>query len=257
MLSLLAFATLVSYRFAPDTHAIYDVNVDFDGYLPIIGGKEGKVGIVMAVKVDGQTPDEASNPRMASEIQSFRMALNNTLMPFSTKNITDFFPRTTISVSPQGKQLKTDAPDRKLPVRLPGLDVKRFPDITYLPLEFPADGIEEGKAYHFKKPFGDADVEYEVTPTAINDDTVTLKIHLSQSYISYEDAAHNPVEAKEAAIQVSTDVAGDGTATFDRRLGLIRETKITADATGHATDLSTKAQSDRKLKTTLSIVLRK
>jgi hypothetical protein len=256
MLSLLVASTLIRYGFTPETRATYDVTVGFAGYLPIIGGKECKVDISMSVDVEGQAAGDDGLPRVASEITAFKMSLNKAPMPFTAKNIADFFPRTTISLTPEGKQVKTDAPDKKLPVRLPGLDVKRFPDITYLPLQFPPEGIEEGKIYRFKKPFGDADVEYEVTPTAITDDSVTLKVHLSQTYTSFEDAVHNLVEEKDAKIQVATNIVGAGSATIDRHLGLIRDTKIEADATSHAVEIATKAESDRHLHTTLSIVHR-
>lgn len=256
MISLLLLSTLIRFGFSPSTKATYDVSVAFEGYLPIIGGREGRVDLEMSVLVEGQPADADGAPQVASEIQTFKMSLNKALMPFTEKNVADFFPRTTISVSPFGTQLKTDAPDKVLPVRLPGLDVKRFPAITYLPIEFPAEGIEVGKPYHFKKAFGDADVDYEVTPTAISDDEVALKIHLSQSYVSFEDAVHNPVKEDKATIRISTDVVGDGTATFDRRAGLIRDTNLVADATGKAVDVKTNESTDRHLKTTLTIHLK-
>jgi len=256
MISLILFSAVVRYGFSPSTKAVYDISVGFDGYLPIIGGREGKIDLDMSVAVEGQPADEEGNARVASEIQKFKMALNKAPMPFTEKNVVDFFPRTTISVSPEGRQIKTDAPDRKLPVRLPGLDVKRFPAISYLPLEFPSEGIEVGKAYRFRKAFGDSDVDYEVTPTAISESEISLNIHLSQEYASFEDAAHNPVEEDKAAIRLTTKVAGDGTATFDRVLGLIRETKIVADATGKAVETATNMTTERHLKTTLTIQLR-
>jgi len=256
MISLLLLSTLVQYGFSPATMAAYDVTVAFEGYLPIIGGKEGKVDLEMSVLVEGQPADADGAAQVASEIRTFKMSLNKVLMPFTEKNVADFFPRTTISVSPFGKQLKTNAPDKVLPVRLPGLDVKRFPAITYLPIEFPSEGIEIGQPYHFKKAFGDTDVDYEVTPVSISDDEVGLKVHLSQTYVSFEDAVHNPVKEDKAAIRISTDVTGDGTATFDRRVGLIKDTKLVADAVGKAVDVKTNESTDRHLKTTLTIRLK-
>ena len=45
---------------------------------------------------------------------------------------------------------ESDAPNVKLPVRLPGLDVKRFPDITYVPIQFPDRELKTGDTIHIK-----------------------------------------------------------------------------------------------------------
>jgi hypothetical protein len=255
-LFLLAATVPIRYDFSPTTQAVFDVEVRFEGYLPVLGGKDGKIGVDIRVAAEGQPTDPEGRPRIASEIKDFKMSMNGALMPFTAKNIADFFPRTTVSVTPLGSVLKTDAPNKKLPVRLPGLDVKRFPEITYVPIEFPEGGVEVGKAYRFRRPFGDSPMDYEVTPTKIDDDTITLIVKLSQTYVAYEDLSGNPVEQSEANVRVGTEVTGEGTATFDRKRGLVKEAKIVADALGHAVDLESKKQTDRRLKTMVRIALR-
>ncbi|AIE87426.1 hypothetical protein [Fimbriimonas ginsengisoli] len=258
MLSIIVLlaAVPVRYAFTPALRASYGVEVRFDGYLPVLGGKEGKIGVDLGVAVEGLNPTDDGKPRVASEIREFKMTLNGAPTSFTAKNVALFFPRTTVDLTPEGKMLKTDAPNRKLPVRLPGLDAKRFPDITYLPIEFPATGIEEGKPFKFRKPLGDTEMEFEATPTKIADDKITLAVKLSQTYVTYEDQSGNPVDEASASVRVGTEVTGEGTAAFDRKRGLFKEVDIVSDALAHAVDLASKKQSDRKLRTTLKIVLK-
>jgi len=247
--------TLISYSFPIGMHLSYDVNVEFEGYLPVLRGRQSLANLAMTVDVVGLTPDADGNPRIVSEIKALKLKFNGAVMPFGPENVNTFFPKTTIEASLLGKLLKTDAPNISLPVRLPGLDVKRFPDITYLPIEFPKEGIEEGKPFKFKKLFGDGPVEYEVTPTKIRSDAVSLTLKLSQSYVTFEDDRKSPTDEANAAMRIETELKGTGTATFDVKRGLITEFNIEAVSSGQAIDLKTKSQVERKLKTTLKVVL--
>lgn len=252
----LPLLTLIAYSFPVDTHLTYSVKVDFDGYLPLLRGRNALASLTMAVDVFGAPPAD-NNPRVVSELKTAKMTLNGGTLPVSKDNLEKWFPRTTIEATPEGKQLKSDAPDVKLPVRLPGLDVKRFPDITYLPIEFPKGGIEEGKAFKFQKLFGDSPVTYEVTPTKISPNTVDLTIKLSQNSVTFEDDHRAPTEEASAVTKVTTELSGEGTAEFDLKRGLVTSLSIEAHSVGQAIDLKTKTEIDRKLKTTLTVSLMK
>jgi hypothetical protein len=255
MLALLAAATLpLTYAFPPAPKTLYDVRVVFEGYIPILGGQEGKVEVTMRVAAKGESPDADANPRASSEIETFKLIFNGGELPLGLESVRAFFPKTTISLSPQGKVLKTDAPDTKLPVKLPGLDVKRFPDITYLPIQFPEEGVEVGKAFSYRKTFGDSEVLYRVTPKAIDDKTVTLEITLEQSYEVWEDEGKNVVEKEADAIaRVATQLTGKGNATFDRVRKIVSALKIVATADSVVRDVKTGEKSKRKLDTTLEV----
>lgn len=258
MLSLLCALALVPvrYDFNPSTRLVYDVQVVFDGFIPILGGQEGVVSVTMGVAVEGLVKDSEGRAQAASEIKEFKLVFNDAALPLGLDNVTNFFPRTTVSLSPEGKVLKTNAPDVQLPVRLPGLHVKRFPDITYLPLEFPTEGVEVGKSWTYSKSFGDADVVYTVTATKIEGDTLSMDVSLAQEYTVLEDEAKNVVEAKDAVATVVTKLTGKGTAEFDLRKGAVRRLQIDADAASTVVDLQTKEKSQRQLKTTLKVRLR-
>lgn len=252
---LLSLLTLIAYKFPVGVHLDYRVRVSFDGYLPILRGGQMLADLEMGVDVRGVAPDSDGLETISSEIKTFKLTLNGAATPFGPSNIKSFFPKTTIEATPQGRQIKTDAPNVRMLIHLPGLDVKRFPDITYLPIEFPAAGIEEGKAFNFQKPFGDGPVNYEVTPTHIASDRVSLDIKLSQTSVNFEDANRAPTDEGHAVRKVEATVSGVGTATFDMKRGLITDLQIEANSVGQATDLQTHAVVDRKLKTTLSVKL--
>ena len=257
MLSLTLLAVPIIYGLGPSAKASYDVQVDFKGYIPILGGQQGEVGVVMKVAVEGLVPDAQGNPRAASEIVDFSLEYNGQKLPMSVENVREFFPRTTISLTPQGKVLKTDAPDAKLPFRLPALDQKRFPDITYLPIEFPSEGIEVGRAFSFKKRFGDSDAGYTVTPISISDALVELEIRMTQDYAVFEDSGGNVLSnEKDAVKRVSTKLEGSGKVVFDRSRGLVRDMDVKATALSKVVSLETKKESERKLDTRLVVKLK-
>lgn len=258
MLPLLIAATQIAYQFPAGTHRLYDIKVAFDGYLPIFGGREAKAELTMLVDVVGQAPDEKGNQRSQSEIKELKLMFNGAQMPFSAVNIQAYFPKTTISLTPQGKVLKTDAPGTPFPFRLPGLDVKKFPDITYLPLEFPEAGIELDKAWTFVKTFNKADMTYTVTPKAIDDKKAELNVDLAQKYQNLEDAQGSPVEDEANAVyKIESVLKGDGKATFDRELGLIEKFEGNAETVSQATEIKTGKVVPRKLKTTILAKLRR
>lgn len=259
MLSALAAAALIpiAYSFPAGSSNDYFVRVGFDGFLPLMGGREGKVQVDMTVSVQGLTQPSGA-PKASSDITAFKLLFNGSEFPMALEGVKSYFPKTTIGLTPEGHVTSTDAPDTPLPVRLPGLDAKRFPDVTYVPIEFPVGGIEEGKSWTYKKPFGESEVTYTITPLHIDEKTVDLKVDLTQHYDTLEDSALAVVtDAAQASSQVSTDVAGHGTAVFDREKGLVRTLDLKADATSEVTDLKSKAKSTRKLSTSVDVSLGK
>ncbi len=257
MLALVAAAAQLAYSFPIGTIRRYDVQVVFDGFIPILGGQEGKIIVNLGVDAKGIEPKDGA-PQVWSELKEMKIVFNGGTLPFTAKNAQDYFPPTTISMTPQGHMLATNAPDVKLPVKLPGLDIKRFPDITYLPLELPEGEMVMGKSWSFKKAFGTSDVLYTVMPREITEEAAKFDVKLSQTYEMLENESVEVVtDPKEAFATVRTDVIGAGTATFDRKLGVFRNVDISADANSVVTELATKKARERKLKTKLLIKLRR
>lgn len=259
MLSLLCALALapVQYRFTPAVRHVYDVQVIFDGFIPLLGGQEGLVDLAMTVAVDGLAPDPEGRQRASSEIKAFKLVYNDAVLPLTVDNVTPFFPKTTVSLTPQGKVVETDAPDVQLPVRLPGLHVKRFPDITYLTVEFPGSDVAVGKPWTYTRAFGDSNVEYTVTPVKLEGSALEMDVRVEQRYTVLEDESTNVVaDQKDAVSRVATHVSGKGRAVFDLERGVMRSFEVVANAASEVSDLTTGAKAERNLKTTLRTVLK-
>lgn len=260
MLTALAALALtpIAYGLSPGTANTYYVRVGLNGFLPVLGGRQGNAQIDMTVGVKGLPPDPDGNAMASSDLADFHLKLNGAEFPIDLETAKGYFPKNTVAFSPQGRVTKNDAPDVQLPIRLPGLDPKRFPDITYLPIEFPADGIEEGKSWSFTKPFAGVDLSYTITPTHVDDGKVEMKIDLTAHDEYFEDGAHGVTASeKDAADKVVSDLSGKGKATFDRKRNLVDTVSINMESLSKATDLKTKEVTPHSLVTTLDVSLGK
>ena len=258
MIQLLAALAITSiqYRFPVGQMISYSMAVKFDGFLPVLGGKDGTAAAGLDVSVTGVEPDKDGNPRVRSQIDGLKMSINGAVLPLNAKNIQTFFPPTTISISPEGRVLKTDAPEARLGVQLPGLDARRFPDISYLPIEFPADDLVVGQAFQFKKRFGETDMTYTVTPLRLDAREAEFAVVSSQDYEGFEDDRHNPIAASAgAAYRLSTHLAGKGVVKFDLTRHLVSSLHIEAEAKTHVTATNGGPIPDRDLKTVLDVKL--
>lgn len=256
MQNLAIVAGLIIYGIEPGVRLNYDVNVRFEGFIPILGGQEGKVEVKLKVPVSGLKPTTDGTLRASSEIADAQILFNDAPLPLSAENVREFFPKTTIDFTPAGRILKTDAPDRTLPVRLPGLDLKRFPDITYLPIEFPAEPPKVGQTWTFEKAFGDSRVVYRCTPSTLTDGVAILKLQIAQTYETLEDSGLNVVtDEKDAVARVKTTLSGEGEAEFDCKRGILKRVTIQATAVSEVTPTDGSATSTRKLTTRLETKL--
>jgi len=219
---------ILAYGIVAGSMQRFDVSVEFDGYVPILGGRESKAKVEFLVRVDGQEAPEKKLQAL-STIEKFRMSLDGAELPFTEKNIQGFFPPTTVVATRSGKVETTDAPKTKLPVRLPGLDSQKFPDITYLPLEFPAAEVKLNIPFTFEKAFNGSQALYTVTPTKILEERVEMVLKIAQTVVGYEDQTGNSLEAEgPGSRRVESTITGDGTATFDRKTRSVTLAKIRA-----------------------------
>lgn len=251
---LLAVATApMAYGFGPETKLTYDVNVGFDGFLPVLGGNQGKVEVTMAVDVRGLAP-EGEDLRASNEITAFEIVFNGAKLPLSLENAVEYFPKTTVRLSASGKILANDAPERRLPVRLPGLDVKRFPDITYVPIELASGEAEVGRSWEFKRAFGDSDMAYSCRLESLEGDLAKVAVQVRQDYTVLENSALEVVaDRADAEAEVTTVLEGSGTVTFDLARGVARKVDMANEAVSKVKPLDGSAPSERRLKTVLSV----
>ncbi|HMS53895.1 MAG TPA: hypothetical protein PKA27_00715 [Fimbriimonadaceae bacterium] len=252
MLALLAFA----YVFPKDAIR-YDVNVRFNGFLPVFGGQEGSAEIFLGISVKGVAEDADGNPQAESELVSAKVKFMGETLPFNEDNMQSYFPKTTVSFHPLGKMLKTNAPDVQLPIRLPGLDLKRFPEITYLPIEFPKETLVQGQKWTFIRSLGGADATYTVTATTVDDTKAELSVEVAQTAQTLENEALELVKKEEDAVaKIETSLTGKGTVTFDRNKNLATLIKMNVDAASNVLRIKGGEKSTRKLQTTLEVKLK-
>ncbi len=258
MLTLIAASTIAMglYQFDTSTKLDYDVAVTFNGFLPLLGGNEGKAEVSMGVRVNGLAQEEEML-RASSELTSFEIKFNGAKLPLDIESAKGYFPKTTVSMTPAGKVMKSDAPNISLPVRLPGLDVKRFPDITYLPIELAGNDLKFGSKWEFSRMFGDSPMKYACTVTELKGDIATIAVTVNQEYELLEDEALEIVkEEKNAVSRVKTVLTGSGTVVFDAAKGAVRTVKMQNASTSIVTSLSDGTKTERKLDSTLDVKLK-
>lgn len=255
---LLAFAFVpAGYGFGSGSKVSYDVEFSFDGFIPVLGGMEGQATAKMGVEVAGLAPDKTASQKASYELKQFALFVGEDEFPYSIDKIKPFFPKSNVWFSDQGKVIKTDAPKLDIPVRLPGIDPKRFADVSFLPVEFPSASIEEGQKWTYQKTFGDSPVNYEVTVKSVSDTVIELNLSLKQTYTVMEDEAKNVVkDEKDAVSRVESTVTGTGIAAFDRQKSLFTSVAINAESVSDVVDIRTKDKSQRKLKMTTKVKLR-
>ena len=242
-----------AYQFKSGQTTNYRMNATFDGFLPILGGNEGKAEVGMTIRVAGNDPLE-SRQRASHEITAFEIKFNGARLPLTLDNVVDFFPLTRLELSPLGEVLKNDAPDRDLPVKLPGLDAKRFADITYLPLQFSDKPVIVGDKWSFKKSFGGSDVNYEVTVQGVTANIARLSVKVTQDFTVLENDLLEVTTKREEAVQEArTVLTGAGTVEFDLAAGQTRKVEMVNDAVTTIKPLDGSASTERKLKTTLTV----
>src|SRR5206468_8926072 len=93
----------------PPAPVHYHLGVHFDGYIPILGGMQGKVELQVGITVKGLAPDNG-NPRATTDLTDLKILLNDATLPFGKDEVAKYFPNT-VTMTPQGKVLKNDAPD--------------------------------------------------------------------------------------------------------------------------------------------------
>lgn len=253
MLTSWVLAGTLIYAAPQGTTHDYTLKATFDGFLPILGGNTGVVETNMTVRVDGLTAGSESL-KAASEITAFDIAFNGVKLPLGLESVQEFFPRTTIEFSPAGKISKTNAPDLTLPVRLPGLDAKRFPDITYVPIEFDAKTAEVAQEWTFERIFDGAPMVYRCRLESLTATHAVVTVNIAQELSYLENEALEVVkEEKDAYSRVRAKLTGSGQVIFEREAGAVARVVMTNDSVSQVTNIKSGDSIERKLKTTFVV----
>lgn len=229
----------------------FSVEVGLKGWIPLFGGREGEAVVKMNVKATGVEPKNKENQAVLATITELDGQAFGAALPVSTKNIDQFFPPATTEFKSNGTVIGTDAPNVKLPIRIPGLDSKRLAEISYLPLELK---LTRDK-YTFERSFGEAKMKYGVVAVKEQEPLIDYKIDLSQKSTTFEDNFGNEVEQSKAIYKVESVLSGDGTATFDTKNFVFSKVKISYTNTSNLIPLKAGKQAKTRALTTNLTVL--
>lgn len=249
----LALATEVVYKWTPPVTVDYDMVVKMDGFLPILGGNQGVAEVKLGLKVKG-AESKAAELKATSELTAAEFKFNEAKLPLGLDNVQEYFPKATVTFSPRGEILANDAPDKKLPVKLPGLDVKRLPDISFLALQFPAKGVTVGDSWTFDKSFGEFPVRYTCTAKKVEGDKVEVEVKVKQDMAYDENQALEVAkDPEDATAHVATSMTGGGLVVFDTARGVVSSVSMDSEAVTSAKDVKSGETKERRLKQTLRL----
>ncbi len=254
----LTLAAALSYAFPSGTKATYDLTVSFEGYLPILGRPQNKAEVRMAIEVRGGERDAEGNWVIAYEVKEMQASANGVSLPFTVTNVAAYFPPAKLTVSPLGKVLKTDAPNVAMPIRLPGLDSRRLPEISFLPLEFPVQTVEspirKEQPWTFNRKFGDGEITFTAEALELGEKEASFRVTLRQVQTSFEDASGAPARGEaQRAVQLDAILAGTGKVTFSPATGQAAKWEAEYDVKTTATQLKTNETSLRTLATKVKV----
>ena len=253
VLSCLTFDT-ATYDFPLGTETKFNVHVQFDGFIPLFGGKVGKADVNMVVRAVSIPEKMAELQAVESEITELKAVAFGTTLPLNKNNIGGFFPKATATFPLTGQVKFNGADHIDMPVKLPGLDSQRLPEISYLPLVLDQDALAALKPYSFTRTFNSVPMKYQVTPGAIEDGHEKFEIAIDQETTTFEDAYGNPIPEEGAKSKVRTVLTGKGTATFNIAKHMFDKVVVETNGDSDVTNMKTGKTSKRMLKTTLTIL---
>lgn len=249
MTSILLLAGL-AYSFVPNSEVRYKLEVAMDGYLPVLGGKEGAAKLQVEFAVVG-LPAVDGLPRTEHRPLHFKAWLNDATLPFTIENVSSFFPKAAVTFWPSGKVKSTTAPDKPLPAALPGLDLRRFAEMTYLPCEFPQSGADR---WSFSREMGGYPMRFEAKIIEKNGTKIVIELTPNQTASGLEDENHRPVkDEKDAEYRVSHKITGNGKMLFDSELGQVVTLDLEAQTITEVRGIINDYAATRRLKTVVSL----
>jgi hypothetical protein len=242
-------ASLLAYAFVIGTPVSFDVNVQFEGWIPIFGGREGKATVNMTVIATALKADEIESYIPKIEAEAFGVQL-----PLNSNNVDQFFPKATAVFDATGTVTKNSAPAIKMPAKLPGLDSQRLPEISFLPLALPKTELKKGQSYAFTRIYANQEFKYTVTLADETDSSAIFTLKLVSRRDGFEDAYGNTLDSEKGAKRKSlSELAGSGTGHFSKTLGSFDRVEVETTETTTTEPLKGGKQTVKKLKTTLKI----
>lgn len=258
MIEFLALAQAPAYSL-PKSPIRYELEVGFEGFIPILKGANGKAQVLMGISVQG-LPAQDGTMRAAHEATRFRVTLNDAQLPFTLANVKPMLPRTEISLEPNGVVKFTTAPDRDLPVTLPGLDIKRFPEVSYLPIVLPQSAAV-GTKWSFERSYSGYPMRYEAVIEKRDGALLEVGVAVSQTIKAKLNEFRIPMSEKQLkagetpTFEATTSTTGKGVIRFDLQRGIALSSQVNLDSRTAFTGIVNDQAGEDRLKTSLRLTL--
>ncbi|MBL8047688.1 MAG: hypothetical protein JNJ45_03300 [Chthonomonas sp.] len=244
MISALVLAGTLRYQLAAGTVRRYDFSATFEGFIPILGGQEGKAEVALTVEVTGLAPAANGDSRAQPKISAAEIKFNGGKIPLSVETIAGFFPSGLVEFSPLGVSRPLAQPKPAPPFRLPGLDVNRLAELVFLPIEF---SELDAPQWTFNRMVGGSKQE---TLAQESDDRILLE--QTQLFQVMENEALEVVtNPADAVSDVSTRALGKGWVRMDVKAGAMLGYELKTTATSTVKDRASGKTSVRELKSVM------
>ena len=245
---------IAAYDFPLGSDAKFNVRVEFDGYIPLFGGQVGKADVKMVVRAVSIPEKSPPLQTVESEIIDLKAIAFGSTLPLNKNNIGAFFPKAAATFPSTGLIKSNGADHVDMPVKLPGLDSQRLPEISYVPIVLDSDALATLKPYEFTRIFNGVPMKYKVSPGPVQNSIEKFDIAIDQETTTFEDSYGNPIAEEGAKSKVKTVLTGKGTATFNFSKHMFDSVKVETNGDSNVTNMKTGKMTKRMLKTTLTIL---
>lgn len=240
-------AILLVFGPQPSGFQMYSVDMAFEGFIPILGGQEGKAELHLGLKVSNEPPKNG-HLVVSTELTEAKLLWNGAELPIEFSDFKDFLPKSTTELFPNGKFVSTTAPIKDIPFKLPGLDATRMAELSAFPIEFPTKEIATREQWTFVRVLGGSEITTTAMLGVVTDSTATVSFTTSQKYEVMENAAVEVVtDPADAENKVSTISTGTGKMQFNREHSVLDYYELKAQTTSTVTPITGGETSTRKM----------
>jgi len=232
---------------------MYSVEMAFEGFIPILGGQEGKAELQLGLMVSNQ-PANGEHLVISTELTEAKLKWNGADLPIEFADFQEFLPKSNTELLANGKFVSTTAPVKDVPFKLPGLDAARMAELSAFPIEFPLGPVKPGDQWNFIKVLSGSEVAYRATLGLVTDSSATINFTTSQKYEVLENAAVEVVtDPADAEYKVSTESTGVGLMKFNREHMVLDSYELKSQITSKVVAISGGETTTRKMSSILRI----
>jgi hypothetical protein len=146
----------IAFSYATLDHpVVYSIRVNLAGALPLMSGDDKRAEVSMSFRT--QASGSGAKRGIKFQLATFSLGLHDSgtnsfqPLPVDLGAAREYFPETTVESSALGELGNVTPKAKRSPFRLPGIDTESLPALTFLALQFPEGGIEQGKPWSYTR----------------------------------------------------------------------------------------------------------